>query len=115
MLLAVLAVAVLVTLAVALLAAVTVAPLLVALWHAERQRASTARVGAAAVAGSAVGLLLTLAGLRASAVPPAAALPLLLTWVVPVVVARAPGSARWLGRSGRHTGAFAAQRVSSTR
>ncbi len=113
MLLAVLAVAVLVTLAVAALAAVTVGPLLVSLWHAERQGASTARVGAAAVAGSAAGLLLAVVGLRIGAVPPAAALALLLTWLVPVVVARVPGG--WLGRAGRHAGGLRAQRVSSTR
>jgi hypothetical protein len=100
--LAVIAVAVLATLAVAAFVGVTAAPLLVALGHAERLRASTARVGAAALAGSLAGLVLALVAARTGAVPPAVALPLLLTWVVPVLVARAPQDARWLGRPGRH-------------
>jgi hypothetical protein len=101
-LLAVLAVAVLVTLGVGGLLAVTVAPFLVALGHADRQGASATRVGAVAMAGSAAGLALAWVGLRADAVPAAAAVPLLLTWLVPVAVARAPRRARWLGRAGRH-------------
>lgn len=112
-LLAVVAVAVLVTVALLALLGVTVAPFLVALWHAERRDASPARVGVAAAAGSALGLGLATAGVRADAVAPAAALPLLLTWLVPVVVARAPSHSRWLGRAGRHE--MMRQRVSSTR
>ena len=115
-LLAALAVAVLVTLAVAALLAVTVAPFLVALWHGERQGASPARVGSAAAAGAGLGVALALAALRTGAGPLSAALPLLLTWVVPAVVARATDGARWLGRAGRHERRPAvAQRVSSTR
>jgi hypothetical protein len=102
MVLGVLVVAVLVTLGVAALLGLTVAPFLVALWHAERRGASTARAGGAALVGSAVGLVLAVLALRADAVPPAAALPLLLTWVVPVLVARAPSGARPLGRAGLH-------------
>jgi hypothetical protein len=99
--LAVVAVAVLVTVAVAALLGVTAAPLLVAMWHAERLGGSPARVGASAAAGSVVGLALAAWLARRGATPPTAALPLLLTWAVPVVVARSRG-ARWLGRAGRH-------------
>lgn len=102
LLLAVIAVAVLVTLACAALLGVTVAPFIVALGFAERRGASPARVGVAALGGSAVALWLALVAWRADAVPPAAAVPLLLSWVVPVVVAYAPRGARWLGRAGRH-------------
>ncbi|MFP5219313.1 MAG: hypothetical protein ACLGIG_06185 [Actinomycetes bacterium] len=100
--LAVIAVAVIVTLACAALVGVTVAPFLIALGFAERRRASPARVGVAAVVASGVALWLSLVLWRADAAPPAAALPLLLSWVVPVAVAYAPHGARWLGRAGRH-------------
>jgi hypothetical protein len=96
--LAVLAVALLLTVGVAALVGLTVAPLLVALLHAERQGASPARVGVAAAAFSGIGLLLAAAGARTG--PGTMVLPLLLTWVVPVLVARAPSGARWLGRAG---------------
>ena len=102
LLLAVVAVAVIVTLACAALMGVTVAPFLVALGFAERTGASPVRVGAAALAASAAALWLAVVAWRADAVPPAVALPLLLSWVVPVVVAWAPRGARFLGRAGRH-------------
>ncbi|HWH27781.1 MAG TPA: hypothetical protein VNU26_02260 [Mycobacteriales bacterium] len=102
LLLAVIAVAVIVTFACAALMGVTVAPFVVALGFAERRGASPARVGVAALAGSAVALSLALLAWRADAVPPAAALPLLLSWVVPLVVAYAPRGARFLGQAGRH-------------
>jgi hypothetical protein len=104
--LAMIAVAVLLTVGVVALLGVTAVPFLVALWHAERQRASPVRVGVAAVAGSA--LSLALAGLvtRTGASPAVAMLPLLLSWVVPVAVTRAPKGVRWLGRVGRHEPAY---------
>jgi len=100
-LLAVVAVAVVVTVGFAALFGVTVAPLLVALDQAERLQASPARVGAAAVAGCAAGLLLALAAARAG-LGSASVVPLLVTWAVPVLVAWAPGGARLAGRAGRH-------------
>ena len=100
-LLAVLAVAVLVVLAVAVLLAVTVGPLLVALSHAARLRASSARIGGATVAGVAVCLLLALVAVRSGSTT-VAAVPLVGTWLVPVAVAWSPAGSRALGRSGRH-------------
>jgi hypothetical protein len=98
-LLSVVVVAVLLTLALAALLAVTVAPLVVALARGERVGASPARVGAAAVAGSLVALLMADAVRRAGAAP-TAPVALLLAWVVPLAVVRAPR--HWLGRTGRH-------------
>jgi hypothetical protein len=100
--LAVLAVAVIVTLAVAALLGLTAAPLLVAMAHAERLGGSPARAGVAAALGASLGLGLATWLARHGATPPTAALPLLLTWVVPVVVARSPRRAGWVGRAGRH-------------
>ena len=100
-LLAVVAVAVVVTVGFAALFGVTVAPLLVALDQAERLQVSPARVGVAAVAGCGAALLLAAATVR-SEHSSAAVVPLVLTWAVPVLVARAPGGTRLVGRAGRH-------------
>jgi hypothetical protein len=100
-LLAMLVVAGLTAFTAATLLGVTVAPFLVALDHADRRRASPTRVGAAAALGSVAGLGLAATAMTRSEVPTAVAvLPVLLSWLVPVVVARAP--ARGLGRAGRH-------------
>lgn len=98
--LAVVAVAVLLTVAVAALLGVTAAPLLVALSHAERRRASPTRVGVAAAGGSLLALLLAVAGLRAGAPAPALVFALVVAWAVPVVLART--DSRWAGRAGAH-------------
>ena len=100
-LLAVVAVAVVVTVGFAALFGVTVAPLLVALDRAERLRVSPARLGVGAVAGCAAGLLLALAAVR-SGLGSAAVVPLVVTWAVPVLVTWVPGSTRLAGRAGRH-------------
>ncbi|HWG92959.1 MAG TPA: hypothetical protein VNU66_01885 [Mycobacteriales bacterium] len=101
-LLSVVVVAVAVTVGLAALLAVTVAPLVVALARGEQVGASPARVGTAAVAGALVALLVAEA-LRRGGAGAASAVALLLAWVVPVVVARAPRESRWLGRAGQHT------------
>jgi type II secretory pathway component PulK len=104
LLLAVVAVAVLVAVALALLAAVTLVPFVVALQMADARRFSTARWGAVALLGSALGLAAALVVLRAERVPDLVGLlPLALTWLGPGALWLLTGEeARIGGRAGRH-------------
>ena len=98
-LVAVLFVAVAGVLAVLALLLVTVAPFVVAVDRGQQRGASPARVGAAALAGCAVALALAVRTVESAGV--AGVLALLLAWVVPVAVARAP-QLPGLGRAERH-------------
>ena len=98
LLLSVLAAAVLVTVGLAALAALTLVPFVVALQAADARCRSTARWGAAALAGSIAALAVAL-GLLVIGTPPAVAalVAAALAWTVPAVLWRAGRGARPLG------------------
>ena len=104
LLLAALAFPLIVALGLALLAAFTLVPFFVALQMADARAFSTARWGAIALAGSAVGLLLALVFYRSDRISTLAALlPLSFTWTGPGLLWLLTGEeARVGGRSGAH-------------